>query len=71
MLTKARKSQIIYHCVRTLFLQGVLLAVGMTILTVSKITPENWGWDRVLAVIIGHVFVSIVLLTPVCLMSTK
>ena len=69
-MTKTRKSTIKWHCVRSLFKQGCVAALIFTMLKLAHLTPESWGWERLLAIGAGQLL-GYTLLLPVFLISTR
>jgi len=70
-LTKARKSLIKWHCVRSFTKQGLLAVFLFSMCKLAGVTPPTWGWDRLAAIAVGQIVYGIFLLLPIFLMSTR
>ncbi|XP_067949663.1 uncharacterized protein [Watersipora subatra] len=69
-MSKTRKQTIRLHCLRKHLELGMLPMAMFVFLKLANLTPDNWGWDRVLAMAAGQL-AGFVLILPVFFISTR
>jgi len=69
-MTKSRKSNIKWYCAKAYITEGIVAMSLYAVVKMVKLTPDSWGWDRLISIAIGHT-IGAMFLAPVFLMSTR